>query len=62
MARKVKRRKPKPTTTVNIAQAQLRFPGEVSHYWTAVGVITWGCILSAVGGWFSTGRQYWQWA
>ncbi len=62
MARKVKRRKPRPTTSVNIAQAQLRFPGEVSQYWVAVSFVVWGCLLIAIAGWFSTGRQYWQWA
>lgn len=59
MARKVKRRKTKPTTSVNIAQAQLRFPGEIRHYWMAVGVITWGCIIIAGTGFYFT--HAWQW-
>ena len=61
MARKVKRRKPKPTTTVKISQAQLRFPSEVSQYWIAVTAVIWACLFVAIAGWFSTGRQYWQW-
>jgi Zn-dependent protease with chaperone function len=61
MARKVRKRKVKATAAVKLAPAQLRFPGEVGHYWMAVGAVIWGCVLVAVGGWFSTGRQYWQW-
>jgi Zn-dependent protease with chaperone function len=63
MARKVKRRKPKPSAAaVKLAPAQLRMPGEVSQYWVAVTFVTWACIGLAVAGEFSTRWQYWQWA
>ena len=61
MAQKVKRRKAKPTAAVKLAPAQLRMPGEVTQYWVAVTFVTWACIILAVAGWFSTGKQYWQW-
>ena len=64
MARKVRRRKVKAGPAVTLAPAQLRFPGEVSHYWMAVSAVTWACVFLAVGGWFSTGHsaENWQWA
>lgn len=63
MARKVRKRKPKkPVAQVKISWGQLRFPGEVAHYWLAVLALIWGCALVAVAGWFATGREYWQWA
>jgi Zn-dependent protease with chaperone function len=62
MARKVKRRKLKPTAAVKLAPAQLRMPGEVTQYWVAVTFVTWACIGLAVLGAFSTHWQYWQWA
>ncbi len=59
MARKVRKRKSKPTTTVKLAPAQLRFPGEVKQYWLAVGAVTWGCVLIAGTGFYFT--RMWQW-
>jgi Zn-dependent protease with chaperone function len=60
MARKVHKRKPKPTAQVKISWGQLRFPGEVQHYWLAVLALIWGCLLIAGTGWYVT--KAWQWA
>lgn len=59
MARKVRKRKVKPTATVKLAPAQLRFPGEVKQYWLAVGAVIWGCVLIAGTGFYFT--KMWQW-
>ncbi len=59
MARKVRKRKVKPTGAVKITQAELRFPGEARQYWMAVGGVVWACLLVAGSGFYLT--KMWQW-
>ena len=52
---------PRRAAATSFRLATIRFPNESRQYWLAVGLLTWGCVLLAVGGWLFTGKHYWQW-